>query len=56
MLARKEMQIAFPKLFARLQNLRVIEEGSDTNYWPGLLHRGIGALRLGFTPGPKVNS
>lgn len=54
MLARKEMQIAFPKLFERLQDVHLIEEGSDTSYWPGLLHRGIGALRLGFTPGPKL--
>ncbi|GLR65471.1 hypothetical protein GCM10010909_01490 [Acidocella aquatica] len=55
MLARKEMQIAFPKLFARLQNLRVIPEKSDTNYWPGLLHRGITSVYLGFTPGPRLN-
>ncbi len=54
MLARKEMQIAFPKLFARLQNLRVIPEKSDTSYWPGLLHRGVSAVHLGFTPGPRL--
>jgi cytochrome P450 len=53
MLARKELQIALPRLFDRLQDLHVIEHGSDTAYWPGLLHRGISAVRLGFRPGPR---
>jgi cytochrome P450 len=56
MLARKEMQIALPKLFHRLQNLAVMEDGSDTKYWPGLLHRGIGAVRLSFSPGAKLRA
>lgn len=56
MLARKEMGIAFPRLFARLQNLRVIPEGSNTAYWPGLMHRGITAVRLGFTCGNKIHA
>ncbi|MET0544743.1 MAG: cytochrome P450 [Caulobacterales bacterium] len=54
MLARKELAIAFPKLLDRLKNLRIIAEGSDTHYWPGLLHRGITSLRIGFDPGPRV--
>lgn len=54
MLARKEMQIAFPQLLGRLHNLRVVEEKSDTAYWPGLLHRGIGALHIAFDRGVKV--
>ncbi len=53
MLARKELQIALPRLFERLQNLHIIDQGSDTAYWPGLLHRGVSAVRLGFTPGPR---
>jgi cytochrome P450 len=53
MLARKELQIALPRLLQRLENLHIIEQGSDTAYWPGLLHRGITALRLGFAPGAR---
>lgn len=53
MLSRKEMSIAFPRLFARLQNLQIMQPGSDTAYWPGLMHRGISAVRLSFTPGKK---
>lgn len=54
MLARKEMQIAFPQLLARLKNIRIVADKSDTNYWPGLLHRGIGALHIAFDPDVKV--
>lgn len=53
MLARKELAIGFNALLARLNNLRVLE-GSDTAYWPGLMHRGITSVRLGFDPGPRV--
>jgi cytochrome P450 len=56
MLGRKELQIALPKLLDRLKNLRVIEDKSDTKYWPGLLHRGIGSLRIAFDPGPKIGN
>lgn len=54
MLARKELSIAFPRLFQRLRNLRVVEEKSDTAYWPGLLHRGITGVTLAFDPGEKL--
>ena len=54
MLARKELIIAFPKLLNRLQNIRILE-GSDTSYWPGLLHRGIGGLRIGFDGLPRAD-
>jgi cytochrome P450 len=47
MLARKELAIALPRLLARLRNIHVIGD-SDTAYWPGLLHRGIGSLHIGF--------
>jgi hypothetical protein len=43
-------------LLDRLKNLRVIEDKSDTKYWPGLLHRGIGSLRIAFDPGPKIGN
>jgi cytochrome P450 len=48
MLARRELQIAVPRLFARLKNIRIVEERSNTGYWPGLLHRGIGNLHIAF--------
>lgn len=53
MLARKELAIGFNTLLARLKNLRVLE-GSDTDYWPGLMHRGITSVRLGFDKGERV--
>jgi cytochrome P450 len=55
MLARKELAIAFPQLLKRLPNLRV-GEGSDTDYWPGLLHRGIKSLHLEFDPGSRIGA
>jgi cytochrome P450 len=58
MLARKELAIAFPLLLNRLRNLR-IAVGSDTQYWPGLLHRGIASLRLSFdraTPQSEISA
>jgi len=54
MLARKELCIAIPILLRRLRNLRLVAEKSDTHYWPGLLHRGIGKVYLAFDPGPKA--
>ena len=55
MLARKEMIIALPMLLARLHNIRIVAEKSDTDYWPGLLHRGIGGLHIAFDPQPRRN-
>jgi cytochrome P450 len=55
MLARKELAIGFNALFVRLKNIRVLD-GSDTAYWPGLLHRGITSVRLGFDPGERIMS
>jgi cytochrome P450 len=49
MLARKELAIALPALFTRLHDIRIVE-GSQTGYWPGLLHRGITSLRIGYRP------
>jgi cytochrome P450 len=53
MLARKELVIGFNSLLARLKNMRVLE-GSDTDYWPGLMHRGITSVRLGFDKGKRL--
>jgi cytochrome P450 len=53
MLARKELAVGFNTLFARLRNLRIMD-GSDTAYWPGLLHRGVTNVRLGFDKGERL--
>jgi cytochrome P450 len=53
MLARKELAIGFNTLLARLSNIRLLE-GSDTAYWPGLLHRGVTSVRLGFDKGKRL--
>lgn len=47
MLARKELAIALPALFARLKDIHILDK-SDTGYWPGLLHRGITSLHIGY--------
>ena len=47
MLARKELAIALPALFSRLTNIHILDK-SDTRYWPGLLHRGITSLHIGY--------
>ena len=55
MLARKELSIAFPALLSRLERIE-LAEGSDTGYWPGLLHRGISSLKIrhnGVKPRPE---
>lgn len=53
MLARKELSMALPKLLSRLHNIRIVDD-SDTAYWPGLLHRGIGSLHIRFDAAPIV--
>jgi cytochrome P450 len=50
MLARRELAAALSQLLMRLRNVRIIEDKSDTRYWPGLLHRGIGSLHIAFDP------
>lgn len=49
MLARKELSVAFRRLLARLDNIR-IAEGSDVGYQPSLMFNTIGALHLTFDP------
>lgn len=53
MLARKELALAFPRLLARLRNVR-IGAGSQTDYLPSLLFHCIGGLTLDFDPGLRV--
>ncbi len=53
MLARKELTLAFPRLLARMKNIR-IGAGSQTDYLPSLLFHCIGGLNLDFDPGTRV--
>ena len=53
MLARKELMVAFPRLLARMKDLR-IADGSDTSYQPSLMFHTIGSLNLAFTPGTRI--
>jgi hypothetical protein len=53
MLARKELTLAFPRLLARLKNMR-IGAGSQTDYLPSLLFHCIGGLNLDFDPGDRI--
>lgn len=55
MLARKELNIALPKLLARLKNMR-IADGSQTDYLPSLMFHTIGSLNLTFDPGARVGA
>jgi cytochrome P450 len=48
MLARKEMNVAFAALLARLDNIQVVEEKSDLRYWPNIVLRGLKALHISF--------
>ena len=55
MLARKELNIALPKILSRMKNIK-IAEGSQTDYLPSLLFHTIGSLHFEFEPGPKVGA
>ncbi|GLS99777.1 cytochrome P450 [Sphingobium jiangsuense] len=48
-LARKEMQLAFPILFERLDGLR-LSAGDSFSFLPSLLLRGVACLNLEFDP------
>jgi cytochrome P450 len=53
-LARKELNLAFPRLLERLRNPHIIEAKTDLSHRPSLLHHGIRALSISFDPAPKL--
>jgi cytochrome P450 len=55
-LARKELNMAFPKLIARLQNPRIVAEKSDLTYKPNIMIRAMRGLHIAFDRGPRVYS
>jgi cytochrome P450 len=48
MLARKEMVVAFVGLLARLENIQLVEEKSDLDYWPNIVLRGMKSVHIKF--------
>ncbi len=48
MLARKEMVVAFVGLLARLDNIQLVEEKSDLDYWPNIVLRGMKSVHIKF--------
>jgi cytochrome P450 len=48
LLARKEMAIAYQRLFARLANIRLAPDHKPLRYFESILHRGFEQLHLNF--------
>jgi cytochrome P450 len=49
-LARKEMTIAYQRLFARLTHVRLADGHAPLRYIESILHRGLTGLRIRFDP------
>jgi cytochrome P450 len=52
-LARKELSVAFPKLLARLRNVRMVAANTDVSVKPSVLIRARNKLPIAFDPGPR---
>jgi cytochrome P450 len=50
LLSRKEMTIAYERLFSRLQNIRLAADQEPLRYFESILHRGFESLHLEFEP------
>ena len=50
MLARKEMNVAFERLLARLTNFQLAPGKNDLTHWPNMLLRGLKCLHITFEP------
>jgi cytochrome P450 len=50
MLARKEMNVAFDRLFARLTNFQLAPGKNDLTHWPNMMLRGLKCLHITFEP------
>ena len=48
MLARKEMNVAFSALLDRLDDIELVEDKSDCDYWPNIVLRGMKGVYLRF--------
>ena len=54
MLARKELNVALPRLIERLRNMEIIEERTDLRVQPSILLRAPGGLSIRFEPAGRV--
>lgn len=52
LLSRKEMTIAYQRLFAKLENIRIARGHEPLSYFPSILHRGFEKLHLEFEARP----
>jgi cytochrome P450 len=48
MLARKEMVLAYRRLFARLDNIQLAPGKNDLTHWPNMVLRGLKSLHITF--------
>jgi cytochrome P450 len=48
MLARKEMNVAFDRLFARLTNFQLVPGKNDLKHWPNVMLRGLKHVYITF--------
>jgi cytochrome P450 len=48
MLARKEMKLAYSRLFARIDNIRLAPGKNDLTHWPNMVLRGLKCLHITF--------
>jgi len=53
LLARKEMTIAYQRLFGRLKNIRLAANHEPLRYFESILHRGFEQLNLEFEARPR---
>jgi len=48
MLARKEMEVAFRRLFDRMENIQLAPGKNDLTHWPNMVLRGLKCLHITF--------
>ena len=49
-LGRKEMQVAYERILARMTNIRLAEGKNDLTHWPNMVLRGLKELHITFEP------
>ncbi len=50
MLARKELQVAYRRILARMKNFALAEDHGPIEHWPSLILRSLKELHITFTP------
>ena len=49
-LGRKEMQVAYERILARMTNIQLAEGKNDLTHWPNMVLRGLKELHITFEP------